>query len=231
MSAEAQKQERLERFARVDLYPVTCETLSAGRSDLEVLEGVIAGGARIVQLRDKDAEKGVLYRKALTFRQLTSAHNVLLVINDHADIALAVEADGVHLGQADLPLAAARNLLPDKIIGISTHSLEQALAAEQGGADYLNIGPIFPTETKAGASQLLGPGAISEIGPQLSIPFTVMGGINRDNLPEVLAAGARQVAVVTALTQAPDIAAAVRELRQMIIRAGRQSSSPPERGA
>ena len=220
MDAEAKKQERLERFAQVDLYPVTCETLSAGRSDLEVLEGIIAGGARIVQLRDKEAQKGVLYRKALTFRQLTSAHNVLLIINDHADIALAVEADGVHLGQADLPLPAARNLLPNKIIGISTHSLEQALEAEQGGADYVNIGPIFPTGTKPGASQFLGPQAISDIGPHLSIPFTVMGGINRANLAEVMAAGTRQVAVVTAITQAQDIAGAVRELQQIISGAG-----------
>ncbi len=213
---DQKKQERLEAFAPVDLYPVTCETLSAGRSDFEVLDGIIAGGARIVQLRDKNADKRTLYEKALRFRNVTAAHGVLLMINDHVDIAIAVDADGVHLGQDDLPLAAARDLIPDKIIGISSHNLEEALAAQQEGADYVNIGPIFPTGTKEGVNSYLGPAAIRQISPQLSIPFTTMGGINLDNIKQVLAAGARKVAVVTAVTKAADIAAAVERLRGCI---------------
>jgi len=220
MKLDARRRERQQRFLAVDLYPVTCEKLSAGRSDENVLAGIIAGGAKIVQLRDKEADTATLYRKALTFRRLTAAAGVLLIVNDRIDVALAVDADGVHLGQQDLPLAAARRLWPDRLIGISTHGLADALAAQAGGADYVNIGPIFATRTKDGASRYLGPGAIRDIAPQLKIPFTVMGGINADNLDQVLAAGARRVAVVTAVTQAPDVAGAVRELRRRILSAG-----------
>lgn len=203
-------------FERVDVYPVTCERLSAGKSDLEVLEGLIQGGAGIVQLREKDRSKKELYPLALEFRKMTARHQILLIINDHVDIALAVEADGVHLGQDDLPLAAARKLGPDLIIGASTHSLEEALRAQAEGADYINIGPIFPTQTKDGIHHFLGIEAIRTIGSKVEIPFTVMGGITESNIHEVIAQGARRVAMVTALTQAPDIAAAVKSLKERI---------------
>lgn len=210
------KTERIGAFDTIDLYPVTDSSQSLGRSNYEVLEGIIAGGARIVQLRDKNLAKKELYILAREFRQLTERAGMLLVINDHVDIALAVGADGVHLGQEDLPLEAARGIAPELIIGISTHSLEQALVAQEGGADYVNIGPIFPTGTKATAMAPLGPGAVSQIAPRLGIPFTVMGGINRENIGRVLEAGARKVAVVTAVTWAGDIATEVRLLRGII---------------
>jgi thiamine-phosphate pyrophosphorylase len=127
-----------------------------------------------------------------------------------------VEADGVHLGQDDLPLPVARQLAPELLIGASTHSLEQALQAEKDGADYLNIGPIFSTQTKEGVGRSLGPEAISEISPQIKVPFTVMGGINEKNIDQVLAEGARRVAMVTAITKAEDIAARVRLLKEKI---------------
>ncbi|NTW34765.1 MAG: thiamine phosphate synthase [Syntrophobacteraceae bacterium] len=207
---------RKRMFEAVDIYPVTCEKLSAGRSNLEVLEGVIQGGARIVQLREKEATSRELYRQALLFREITAGAGVLLIINDRVDIALAVDADGVHLGQGDLPLDAARKLGPELIIGASTHSLEEAVRAQDEGADYVNIGPIFPTSTKEGARKFLGPQAISAISPSLAIPFTVMGGIHSQNLPEVIRHGARKVAMVTEITQAPDIAETVRTLREAI---------------
>lgn len=213
------RQGRRDRFAEIDLYPVTCEPLANGRSDDEVLRAVIAGGARIVQLRDKDAPPATFYAKALRFRELTAAHGVLLIINDHVAIARDVQADGVHLGQEDMSLAQARDQLPDQLIGVSTHSLEEALAAQAAGADYLNIGPIFPTRTKHGLGASLGPAAITAIAPHLTLPFTVMGGINASNLAQVLAQGARRVAVVTAVTQAPDMAQAVRDLRRQILAA------------
>jgi thiamine-phosphate pyrophosphorylase len=208
-------------FDSVDIYPVTCEKLSEGRSNLEVLEGVIQGGARIVQLREKDASTRMLYDLAVRFRESTAKAGVLLIINDRLDIALAVEADGVHLGQDDLPLAVARKLAPELILGVSTHSLEEALQAQSAGADYVNIGPIFPTSTKAGIKDFLGPEAIAAIGPQLRIPFTVMGGIHSRNLDQVLEQGARRVAMVTEITRAPDIAESVRELRRRIHAGGR----------
>jgi len=207
---------RKEMFSEVDIYPVTCERLSARRSDLEVLESVIRGGGRIIQLREKELSGSELYCLALKFREVTEAAGVLLIINDHLDIALAVGADGVHLGQDDLPVEVARKLAPDMLIGASSHSLAEALAAEKAGADYVNIGPIFPTGTKELKTRTLGPGAIAAISPHLAVPFTVMGGINGSNIDQVIAAGARRVAVVTAITQARDMAATCAELRSRI---------------
>jgi thiamine-phosphate pyrophosphorylase len=210
------RERRRARFDKIDVYPVTCERLSAGRSNLEVLEAVIRGGARIIQLREKEWSKRDLFALALNFREVTARADVLLIINDHLDIALAAGADGVHLGQDDLPITAARRLAPDLVIGISTHSLEEALDAERDGADYVNIGPVFATSTKAGVDRGLGPEAIATIGSRLEVPFTVMGGITAANFDEVLVAGVRRVAMITAITQAADIAETVRLFRERI---------------
>ena len=215
MNLSPKRRERQTRFAEIDLYPVTCAALSNGRGNLAVLEAVIAGGAKIIQLREKELAARAFYEQAVRFREVTRAAGVLLFINDYLDVALAVDADGVHLGQDDLPLDAARRIAPDLLIGISTETVEEAMSACAGGADYINIGPIFATSTKQ-ITRALGPQAIREIAPRISIPFTVIGGINEATLDEVLAAGARKIAVVTAVTQAPDMAAAVRRLRQRI---------------
>ena len=211
------RETRRRLFQQVDIYPVTCEEFSQGRSNLEVLEAVIQGGARIIQLREKEYSKKDLYHLALKFREMTAKAGVLLIINDHVDIALGVEADGVHLGQDDLPLTVARQLAPELLIGASTHFLEDALQAQKDGADYVNIGPIFPTRTKEGVERVLGPEAIATISPHVEVDFTVMGGINEANIDQVLAQGARRVAMVTAITRAADIAAKVRSLREKII--------------
>jgi thiamine-phosphate pyrophosphorylase len=210
------RQARRQMFQQVDVYPVTCEELSEGRSNLEVLEAVIRGGAKIIQLREKEYQKKDLYHLALNFREMTAKAGVLLIINDHVDIALGVEADGVHLGQEDLPLTVARQLAPELLIGASTHSLEDALQAQKDGADYVNIGPIFPTRTKEGVERVLGPEAIATISPHVEVDFTVMGGINEDNIEQVLVKGARKVAMVTAITKAKDIAEKVRSLKEKI---------------
>jgi len=211
------REDRTALLRHVDLYPVACQDLSDGRTDLEVLDGVLAGGAKMIQLREKNWDKGELYELAVEFRKKTLEHNVLLIINDHVDVALAVDADGVHLGQEDLPIPAARRIAPDLILGASSHSLEEALHAEEEGADYVNIGPIFPTKTKDKVARVLGPDAIGGIAPHLHIPFTTMGGINLDNIREVLDAGARRIAMVTGITRAGDIADRVRTLRQLIL--------------
>ncbi len=203
-------------FRTVDIYPVTCERLSNGRSDLEILEGLIQGGARLVQLREKNLCERDFFKLAERFRERTTEAGMLLIINDRVDLAIAVGADGVHLGQEDFPIPAARKIGPDLLIGASSHDLREALCAQQQGADYVNIGPIFPTGTKEGIEHFLGPEAIREIAPHLGIPFTVMGGIKESNIDEVLSAGARRIAVVTAITQAPDVAEAVRSLRRKI---------------
>ena len=210
------RQMRKEKFLQVDLYPVTCERLSAGRSNLDVLDAAIRGGAKIIQLREKELATRDLYQMACALRKVTADAGMLLIINDRIDIALAVDADGVHLGQEDLPLSAARRIAPELLIGISSHSREEALKAQDGGADYVNIGPIFPTRTKEGVTRFLGPEAIPGITSGLEVPFTVMGGIGRANVEEVLAQGARRVAVVTAVTMADDMAGAVAALRERI---------------
>ena len=203
-------------FKNIDVYPVTCEKLSAGRSDIDVLEEVIRGGAKIIQLREKEFAKRDLYLLALEFRTITAEADVLLIINDYLDIALAVEADGVHLGQDDLPIKAAAKLAPELLIGASSHSLEEAVQAEEDGADYINIGPIFPTKTKEKVARFLGPKAIASISPRINLPFTAMGGINATNIGQVISQGAKRIAMVTAITKADDIAETVRLLKEKI---------------
>ncbi|MGD9081897.1 MAG: thiamine phosphate synthase [Desulfobacterales bacterium] len=210
------RKERLIKLKAIDIYPVTCQELSKGRTNLEVLAAVLAGGAKIIQLREKHWDKKDLYELAIEFRKRTRSQDALLIINDHVDVALAAGADGVHLGQEDLPIGAARKIAPELIIGASSHNLMEAQKAEQDGADYVNIGPIFPTKTKENTVRFLGPEAISEIGPQLTVPFTTMGGIHPDNIGLVLEAGARRVAMITGITRAVDIAERVRHLRKTI---------------
>jgi thiamine-phosphate pyrophosphorylase len=210
------RKNRREAFRHVNLYPVIGERFCLGRNVVEVLEAVILGGARIVQLREKDRPESDLFLMAEEYRRITKDAGILLVINDHVDIAMAVDADGVHLGQDDIPLEAVRRTAPDLLIGVSTHSLEEALAAQEGDADYVNIGPIFPTSTKEGVNRFLGPEAVTGIGGRIEVPFTVMGGIKEENMREVLNRGARRVAVVTAVTQAPDVSAAVRSMEEKI---------------
>lgn len=204
-------QQRLAQFINeVTVYPVACEKLAAGRNDLQWLDAVLAGGARIVQLRDKESDARTVYAKALAFRQKTRAAGALFIVNDRVDIALLAEADGVHLGNDDLPAEAVRRLAPDLIIGVSCNTEEQAASAEARGASYFNIGPLFATQTKAEAKAFLGISAIGRFAARSSLPFTVMGGIKPEHIRELTAAGARRLAVVTALTTAPDIAAATR---------------------
>ncbi|MHB8882616.1 MAG: thiamine phosphate synthase [Thermodesulfovibrionales bacterium] len=159
---------------------------------------VLKAGIRFIQYRDKDRTRRELYEEAVKLRELTRGFNATLIINDHADIALAVGADGVHLGQDDLPLREARRLMGSRIIGISTHSLEQARKAEGGGADYIGFGPVFHTTTKdAGAPK--GLDNIRLIKQNVSIPVVAIGGINSDNIVSVFDAGADAAAVATGI--------------------------------
>ncbi|RJR47674.1 MAG: thiamine phosphate synthase [Deltaproteobacteria bacterium] len=211
--------QRLAVFEKADLYVVITSDFCAGRPPREILGKTLATGVKIVQLREKALSGRDLYHLALEFRRLTEAAGALLIIDDRLDIALASGADGVHLGQEDLPLDVARRLAPDLIIGASTHSLAEALAAEAAGASYVNIGPIFATRTKP-AMTPLGPEAIDRIAPRLKIPWTTMGGINLANIGQVVARGARHPAVMSAVTGAADPGAAAAALRQVILAGG-----------
>jgi len=214
---------RLRVFDQADLYVVITEALCAGRTALDLLGMTLAAGVRLVQLREKDLNSRLLYELAVRFRQETMAAYALLIINDRLDIALAAGADGVHLGQDDLPVSVARRLAPELIIGASTHSLEEALAAQDAGVSYVNIGPIFATQTKESATPL-GPEILDRIVPHLRIPWTAMGGIKKTNIGQVVSRGARHPAVITAVTAAADPLEAARELRK-IIRDGCRTSN------
>jgi thiamine-phosphate pyrophosphorylase len=214
---------RMQVFEASDLYVVITESFCGGRDAVEVLEASLAAGARLVQFREKGIEADELYARARAFRERTWDAGALLIINDRVDLALAVEADGVHLGQNDLPMDAARRIAPELILGGSSHNLQEALAAQDAGASYVNIGPIFATQTKAVPTGVVGPEMIDAIAPHLHIPFTCMGGIKVDNVGEVLGHGARHVAVVTAVTAADDVGAAATALRDAI-QAGRQDA-------
>lgn len=208
------KEQRLELFSKIDLYPVISSEFCTGRPPLYVLEQIAEGGARIVQLREKNLSAKELYSLALKYREITSKYNMLFIMNDHTDIALAVNADGVHLGQDDMPLEAAEKIAPDLIIGNSTHSLAEALEAQARGADYINIGPIYATQTKSVPCPPLGIDTIENILPHLKIPFTVMGGIKEKHLPGLIRKGARKIAMVTEITASENVKEKVLLLRK-----------------
>lgn len=207
---------RMARFDACPLYVVITEEFCRGRAAEEVLRASLDGGARLIQFREKAMEARALFHRAEEFRRITDASGALLIIDDRLDVALACGADGVHLGQSDLPIAAARAVAPELILGASTHSVAQALEAEAAGASYVNIGPIFSTQTKQLSMAALGPEALEAIGPRLRIPFTCMGGIKRHNAGALVARGARHLAVVTEVTTANDPAAAVRAMLDVI---------------
>lgn len=169
------------------------------------------GGARVIQLRMKDTPRRVIFETAERLREMTRAAGACLIVNDHADIAAAVGADGVHLGQDDLPIEEARKVVGEQcLIGISTHSLEQALDARQRGADYIGFGPVFPTATKD-AGPAKGVERLKEVAALVQIPVIAIGGITRINVAEVMAAGAYALAMISDIAGARDVRAAVRE--------------------
>ncbi|MEN8136732.1 MAG: thiamine phosphate synthase [Thermodesulfobacteriota bacterium] len=199
--------ERIAVFVnQVNIYPVSCEKLADGRSDIEWLDGVLAGGARIVQLRDKESDDRTLYEKAVVFRHKTSEAGALFMVNNRLDIAILTDADGIHLGNSDIPAQAARQQAPEMIIGVSANTGEQAASAESRGASYYNIGPIYETGTKTGLTEFIGVEAIKTYSAMSALPFTVMGGIKFNHIDELTANGASRIAVVTALTRATNIA-------------------------
>jgi len=195
----------------LSLYVVLDRTAAAGR-DLEViLDATLAGGCRMIQLREKEWPSGRLLPLAERMRDRCRRAGATFIVNDRVDLALAVGADGVHLGQDDLPPRAARPLLrPGMVLGRSTHSVGQAREAQVEGADYIAVGSMFPTRTKPNF-QLVGPELIRAIRPETRSPLVGIGGVTRENVAEVIRAGADGVAVISAVCGAPDPAAATRE--------------------
>jgi len=207
------------RGLELGLYVITTAQTAAGGGHLDVVRAALAGGADAVQLRDKEAGGGELYRVALEALKLMrkGGGSPLFLVNDRVDVALAAGADGVHLGQEDLPASAARRILGEgAVLGVSAGSVEEARAAEEEGADYLGVGPIFPTPSKPDAGEPLGLEGLRAIRRVVNIPLVAIGGINEENLEEVFEAGADGVAVISAVASAPDLEEAVRRLRRAV---------------
>ena len=204
------------------LYVITAESNHPGKSVVEVMEQALIGGAQIVQLRNKTGTREEVLEQAKALRTLTRRYNVPFIINDYPDIVMETDADGVHLGQEDMPIAEARALLgPDRIIGISTHSLQQAITAERAGADYIGVGPVFPTDTKPGRAAVT-TSYVAEAARHVSIPFVAIGGITLGNVDMVLSAGAKRICAVSAIVGHDDPASICRAFLEHIEADGRE---------
>ncbi|WP_461388948.1 thiamine phosphate synthase [Desulfosporosinus fructosivorans] len=199
------------------IYALTSELHSQGRSNIEVASEILASGVPILQYREKSKKVRKMYEECLVLRALTQEYGALFIINDHLDLALAVCADGVHIGQDDLPLSKVREIVgPNLMIGVSTHSPDQARAAVSGGADYIGVGPIYATHTKIDVCDPVGLDYLDYVVKNLEIPFVAIGGIKEHNLATVLKAGARTVALVTEIVGNPDIANKIKSLQRIM---------------
>jgi len=198
------------------LYVIIDAKSAGGRDPAYVAKEAVAGGADIIQLRDKESTADEIVKAGRAIRAAVSRNKALFIINDRPDIALEVDADGVHLGQHDLPVYAARKILgKDKIIGLSTHSLEEAVAAQDSGADYIGVGPVFSTPTKPDY-KAVGLELIKKVKIVSRLPFVVIGGIDESNVNEVISAGASRVAVVRAVCGAKNIKEAAAGLKDRL---------------
>ncbi|MDP3397258.1 MAG: thiamine phosphate synthase [Methanoregula sp.] len=200
-----------------DLYVITDENVGLKRTHAEIAQRAIAGGADVIQLRDKTCSSRELIRIGQTLRKNTCRSATLFIVNDRLDVALACRADGVHLGQGDMRTDVARQLSPlGFIIGVSVSTVDEAVWAEQEGADYVALSPTFSTGSKPDAGPGHGLEMLREIQRNVSVPVIAIGGINRKNICEVIAAGAAGVAVISAVVGAADITAAARDLKNLI---------------
>ncbi len=205
---------RQEKRARIaGLYVIADTEALRGRSHVELVEQAIRGGASIVQLRDKMQARRDVLVVARELKSLCNKHGVMFIVNDYLDVALAVDADGLHVGPEDLPVAVARQFLPlDKIIGCSAGTVERAAAAERDGADYVAVGSVYPTSSKKTVKQPVGLEGVRKVRQAVSLPLVAIGGINQENAAGVVAAGADAIAVIAAVSGAASPEEAARGL-------------------
>jgi thiamine-phosphate pyrophosphorylase len=207
----------------VDLYVITDMTIGGGRTHAEIARLAVLGGADMIQLRDKGRSCAELTAIGREIVAITRKAGAIFIVNDRLDVAMACGADGVHLGQDDLGVSTARQIAPPGyIIGVSVSTVREAVDAVRDGADYLAISPTFSTASKGNAGPGLGLDRLREIRRAVGIPLIAIGGINRRNVRDVIAAGADGIAVISAVVAAPDITAAARELKDLV-REGRRS--------
>lgn len=199
------------------LYCITSEAHSNGKTNAEVSLEMLLGGAKVIQYREKDKTMLSKYNECFEIRKLTKEHDALLIINDDIALALALNADGVHIGQDDLPIEEVRKIVgKDMIIGLSTHSKEQANNAVKNGADYIGVGPIFLTKTKKDVCSPVGLEYLDYAVKNIKIPFVAIGGIKMHNIDEVLEHGAKTVCMVSEIVGASDVKKVARETIEKI---------------
>ncbi len=201
----------------VRLYCFSPGNFLKARDLMEVVAAQIKGGADVIQLREKEMSKRDRLEIGLRLRKLTRREGVLFIVNDDVDLALILDADGVHLGQDDIPIQLARPLVKEKIIGVSTHSLEQVNEAVQSGADYIGVGPVFETKTKVDREKLIGLDLLSKIKDNCPIPFIAVGGIGKNNIRLLTDIGCHRAAVISDIMLAPDIEERCRILRKALL--------------
>ena len=207
----------LAGLLEADIYGITAQEYSLGRSNIEVVARMIDSGIKIIQYREKEKKARQKYEECLKIREMTRKAGVTFIINDHVDLALLVEADGVHLGQDDLPPEKVRKLVGEEmIIGLSTHSPDQAESAVRSGVDYIGVGPIFATKTKKDVCDPVGLEYLDYVVRNIGLPFVAIGGIKEHNLTEVSRRGAKCIALVTEIVGAGDIGAKVCAIRAVL---------------
>ena len=204
----------LKNVLDTDLYCLTAEEFSCGRGNIEVVKEMIEAGIKLIQYREKEKSMLEKYDECMAIRKLTKEAGVTFVVNDHVDLAMAVQADGLHVGQDDMPVPVIREITGGKIfIGLSTHSPEQAENAVTAGADYIGVGPVFKTYTKKDVCDPVGFDYLDYVVKNIDLPFVAIGGIKEDNLGEIVKRGAKCVAMVTEIVGADDIGVKIKNLR------------------
>lgn len=206
------------RLSQTRLYLVTDQELSENHDTIKTVQEALKGGVDIVQLREYSLPDSELLTMARQVRVLTKAHNALFIVNNRPDIARLSDADGVHLGQDDLPVAEARKILGEgKLVGVSTHGMDQARKAVADGADYIGVGPVYPTQTKKNVVLAVTLDYVKQVAASgLNLPFFAIGGIKLHNLEEVLKAGARRVAVVTGIVKTLNVQKVSAEFKEIL---------------
>jgi thiamine-phosphate pyrophosphorylase len=206
-----------EKLEDMDLYFITDSRLTR-KIILEDVKSAIRAGVKIIQYREKGESTGDMIKEAKKIGELCKKNNVLFIINDRVDIVLAVDADGVHLGNKDMTYSIARKILGSKkIIGLTVHNIREAVEAERIGADYIGVSPIFETKTKLDAGRPAGLKLIKDIKKAIKIPFVAIGGINENNLGSVIEAGARSIAAISAIVTKDNVEKECKKFREVII--------------
>lgn len=212
------KEVAIENFLTTKIYALTAENLSKGRSNLEVVSACIKAGIKFIQYREKTKKLKAMYEECLAIREMTKQAGVTFIVNDYIDLALAVKADGVHVGQEDFPPQTVRELIgKEMILGLSTHNPKQIKDAESSGfVDYIGVGPVFATKTKADVCAAVGLTYVEYAAMHSSLPFVAIGGIKEQNIHEVAKAGAKTIAVVSDIVGAENIVEKIQKLNQQM---------------